>query len=165
MAIIIRRAIQADWARIIALHRRAAVHERRLTGIAAEAEIADAQHHFRGELRVAATAHRLLGFVSWVGNEIAWLYVEPASFRRGIGTMLMQHALDHCGFVAHIRVLAGNAPMLALCAAQGFIPADEQPKDDDGPASIRLRRLAGIVAEPIAVQERPSMPRPGPARE
>jgi [ribosomal protein S18]-alanine N-acetyltransferase len=165
MSIVIRRAIQADWAKIIALHRRASVHERRLTGISTDADIADAQHHFRGELCVAMSGRRLLGFVSWMENELAWLYVEPASFRRGIGTMLVQHALDHCGFVAHIRVLAGNAPMLALCAAQGFVPAEEQAEGGEGPPSIRMRRLSGIIAEPIGVRERPPMPRLRPVQE
>jgi GNAT superfamily N-acetyltransferase len=153
MQIEIRRALQADWAKMIALHRRAAVHERRLTGIDADdSDIADAQHRFRGELRVAVDGpgQRLLGFVSWTGTEVAWLYVEPAAFRRGIGTMLMQHALDEIGFVAHIRVLVGNMPMLGLCLSQGFAPVDEPEQDGvSGPPSIRLRRVAGIIAEPI----------------
>jgi [ribosomal protein S18]-alanine N-acetyltransferase len=166
MAIVVRRAIEADWARIIALHRRAAVHERRLTGMSADADIADAQHHFRGELCVAVSSpgHRLLGFVSWTGHELMWLYVEPASFRRGIGSLLMRHALDQMGFVVQIRVLAGNVPMLGLCAAQGFVSIDDDG-DDGGRAgipSVRLRRVAGLVAKPIVEPRGVPLRQPGP---
>lgn len=99
-----------------------------------------------------AVAHgAVLGFVSWAGNEIAWLYVDPAHFRKGIGTLLLRHALSHTGPVAHIRVLEGNQPMLALCARNGFVEADagaSPPDLREGPASLRLRHLAEIRTSP-----------------
>lgn len=153
MGIVIRRAIEVDWASIIALHRRAAVHERRLAGIASDSDIAEAQHQFRGDLHVAFLGVRLAGFVSWANNEIAWLYVEPAFFRRGVGTKLLQHALDHCGFVAHIRVLLHNRPMLDLCASQGFVAVEDEDETAEGPGSVLLRKVG-------EVRLRPPMPMP-----
>jgi GNAT superfamily N-acetyltransferase len=144
MGIAIRRAIEADWANIVALHRRAAVHERALTGLQSDADIADAQHRFRGDLYVAVRGERLAGFVAWARNEINWLYVDPAFFRRGVGEGLLQYALEHCGFVAHVRVLSGNRPMLELCRNQGFVPVDENAAGQDAGA-ILLRRVGDVA--------------------
>lgn len=150
MGIAIRRAIEADWASIIALHRRAAAHERALTGFVSDADIAEEQHRFRGDLHVALCGVRLTGFVSWVRNEIAWLYVEPTYFRRGVGASLLRHALEHCGFVAHVRILAGNRPMLDLCASHGFMPVEQEDDEPVGnrPPSVLLRKIGEIGASP-----------------
>jgi ribosomal protein S18 acetylase RimI-like enzyme len=81
---------------------------------------------FRGELWLAESGGRTLGFVACSGNDISWLYVDPAYFRRGVGRSLLRHAIINCGAIADAYVLANNAACLALMELEGFTMAKRE---------------------------------------
>ena len=62
------------------------------------------------------------GFAAFTQDELAWLYVDPALARRGVGRALVEHALGEMGRPVSIEVLAGNTPALALYEGCGFHP-------------------------------------------
>ena len=63
------------------------------------------------------------GFIAYSSSEIAWLYVDPAKQRRGIGSRLIRHALERCEAPVLVEVLAGNTPALQLYQSLGFVIA------------------------------------------
>lgn len=48
----------------------------------------------RGDIFVAVRGDDVVGFGEAVPGEIRAIYVDPAAARTGVGTMLMQHAID-----------------------------------------------------------------------
>jgi len=121
----VRRACRADWPAIAHLHDRSRIAELAASIGAHHAErlpsFAGLADRFDGELWLAVEGGDIVGFVGARGGEIVWLYVDPAHFRRGIGTLLLRHALSLSRVVVHARVLSGNAPALALYQAEGFV--------------------------------------------
>jgi len=77
------------------------------------------------ELWLCEEAGELVGAVGLEGGEeellIARLFVAPSAFRGGVGTALVQHALDQAGG-RRVRVgtAAANLPALALYEGLGF---------------------------------------------
>ena len=59
---------------------------------------------------VAVLSGEIAGFAACTQEELAWLYVDPAHFRKGVGRVLGE-------------VLSGNAPAKALYARLGFVTA------------------------------------------
>jgi putative acetyltransferase len=49
---------------------------------------------WRGEMYVAESEGKIIGFGHAVPGEIAAIYVDPAYLRRGVGTMLMRHGIS-----------------------------------------------------------------------
>lgn len=63
------------------------------------------------------------GFAAFSDGELAWLYVDPALSRRGVGRALAQEALRRMDAPrVDVEVLCGNAPALALYRSLGFRP-------------------------------------------
>ena len=64
---------------------------------------------------------RVCGFAAYADEELAWLYVDPDYMRRGIGSALVRHVIEHtykrplC-----IEVLKGNTPAIRLYESMGF---------------------------------------------
>ena len=75
---------------------------------------------FSYTLRVAELDGQAAGFAAFTNDELAWLYVDPALARRGVGRALVEHALTEMGRLVSIEVLSGNAPALALYEGCGF---------------------------------------------
>ena len=111
MSIIIRPYRDADWPRLCAIH-----------DAARQTELALAQREglFSYTLRVAELDGQAAGFAAFTHDELAWLYVDPALARRGVGRALVEHALTEMGRPVSIEVLSGNAPALALYEGCGF---------------------------------------------
>ena len=62
-----------------------------------------------------------MGFVAFTPEELAWLYVDPACHRQGIGRALARAALAQMGpKPLTVEVLAGNLPALSLYRSLGF---------------------------------------------
>ena len=61
----IRNYVPADWVSVCHVHDLARVHE------------------------VACVGEAVVGFVSWNGDFIRWLYVDPAYHRSGVGQKLL----------------------------------------------------------------------------
>lgn len=71
-------------------------------------------------LFVAEQEGRVVGFAACTQEELAWLYVDPAHMRRGVGKMLLAHALHAFPEIDSIEVLKGNTPAAALYQSFGF---------------------------------------------
>ena len=80
-----------DWSRLAAVHDDARLQELRLAGLE-EAFLpleiaAERENLFDYTLRVAEWDGQIAGFAAYTEDELAWLYVDPAYMRRGIGSV------------------------------------------------------------------------------
>lgn len=122
----IRPYQEADWAAISHVHDAARLDELRdSVGVAAFlslARTAEGEGLFDGDLWVAEDDGTVAGFVALDDNEVTWLYVDPARYRRGIGRALLRHAVAAApGPVLETTVLVGNDAALALYLSEGFV--------------------------------------------
>lgn len=85
---------------------------------------------------MATDDDRLLGFLGSRERSIEMLFLDPAVFRRGIGTALLQHA---CACLpppddapVRLDVNEANEPALRFYLAQGFAVIGRSPLDGDG---------------------------------
>ena len=60
------------------------------------------------------------GFVAFSGDELSWLYVDPACWRRGFGGALVDAALAAAPGPLTVEALVGNVAALAFYEARGF---------------------------------------------
>lgn len=74
-------------------------------------------------LFVAELGGEIAGFAACTQEELAWLYVDPAHFRKGVGRALAEQALQRFPGIRRVEVLSGNAPAQALYARLGFVTA------------------------------------------
>ena len=74
-------------------------------------------------LFVAELGGEIAGVAACTQEELAWLYVDPAHFRKGVGRALAEHALQRFPGIRRVEVLSGNAPAKALYARLGFVTA------------------------------------------
>lgn len=113
-----------DWPRLCAIHDRARMDELRASGntdaFLTLEQAADNEGLFECSVFVAEDDDQVLGFVAVKDNELSWLYVDPAAYRRGIGRALVRHAIALCGGTMSVEVLLGNEPALQLYLAEGF---------------------------------------------
>ena len=125
MTLTIRPYRDDDWDAIAAVHDAARLDE--LTAsVGAEAfltlaQTAEGEGLFDGDLWVAEDDGRVAGFVALDDDEVTWLYVDPARYRRGIGRALLRHAVAAAtGPRVETTVLAGNDAALGLYRSEGF---------------------------------------------
>jgi ribosomal protein S18 acetylase RimI-like enzyme len=115
-AVLIRAYDDSDWPALCRIHDAARPDELRgsagLDAFLTLEQTAEGEGLFDGLLRVAETGAQVTGFVALDGDEITWLYVDPAHYRRGIGRALLRHALTHTGNRAEVTVLDGAAVRL-----------------------------------------------------
>ncbi len=136
----IRDYTPADWAAIEAIHDRARLQELQLAGleeaflplrIAAERE---ALFDYPG-IYVAELDGVVAGFAACTDEELAWLYVDPAKMRQGIGRALSAHALQQFPGICYIEALKGNEPARRLYEQLGFtmtgIESGQMPGNED----------------------------------
>ena len=113
-----------DWPRLCVIHDAARLDELRLSvGEAAFLSLEQAAENeglFDLRLDVAETDGCVAGFVAFSPEELAWLYVDPAFYRRGIGRALLRHAIALAGPSFSAEVLEGNEPALQLYRSEGF---------------------------------------------
>lgn len=113
-----------DWERIQAIHDEARRRELALAGLEAAflplAVAAEREGLFDYQLAVAELDGAVAGFVAYTEEELAWLYVDQAMSRRGVGRALARHALERAGRPMSVEVLQGNEPALALYRSLGF---------------------------------------------
>ena len=81
---------------------------------------AEREKLFAYNVYVAEISDKVVGFVAFCDDEIAWLYVDTASFRNGIGKKLVEFALNNTSENVTIEVLSGNSPALNLYSKCGF---------------------------------------------
>lgn len=123
----IRTYQEEDWDAIEKIHDSARKMELKLAGleeaflplkIAAEREgLFDYPGLFVAE---EEGNRKVVGFVACTEEELAWLYVDPACMRRGIGRKLSEHVLQKFPEIRYMEALKGNIPALSLYESLGF---------------------------------------------
>ena len=143
MDIFIREYHPADWPRMMEIHDKARVDELRLAGLA-EAFVPLSQAAFNEGLfdytiYVALADEIVAGFVAYSRDELAWLYVDPALARRGIGRLLVKHVIESAAIrPLCVEVLAGNDPAINLYRSMGFVTTEIRSGRMPGNESFRV---------------------------
>ncbi len=142
--IAIRGFREADWPRLQAIHDAARMDELRLAGLEGAflplSVAAQREGLFEYTLRVAELDGTAAGFAAFTPDELAWLYVDPALARRGVGRALVEDALERMERPVSIEVLEGNGPALALYLGCGFPGGGDRLRADAGQRGV-LRHL------------------------
>ncbi|MEI2453660.1 GNAT family N-acetyltransferase [Lysobacter firmicutimachus] len=146
------RAYQlSDWPRLCHIHDRARLDElQRCADVAAFRSLARTAHSeglFDGRLDVAEVEGVVRGFVAFQPKSLNWLYVDPDSYRQGVGRALLRHAIACSGPVISTQALQGNEPAIALYRSEGFVEIERRPGrlagSDEFPAvGVILQRRA-----------------------
>lgn len=123
--IMIRNYKQQDWARIEEIHDAARKLELHLAGLddafVPLAQAAVSEGLFDYTVCVALINDNVVGFVAYSEGEIAWVYVDPRSMRKGVGKSLIMHAINSTvKRPIELEVLVGNSPAVNLYEATGF---------------------------------------------
>lgn len=153
--VFVRPYRDTDWDRLCVIHDAARLDElRQSAGVAAFlplARAADSEGLFDYTVCVAEADGRVDGFVAFTDVELAWLYVDPACYRRGIGRALVRHVVNSAAGPLTVEVLEGNEAALRLYLDEGF----RQLRRVEG-------RMAGNEAFPavaLALRHMPSVSR------
>jgi GNAT superfamily N-acetyltransferase len=144
--VVVRAYAPADWPALCRVHDAARVIELAHGGVDPRAFLpmeaaAGADGFFVSETLVACVDDDVVGFVSWRGAFVTWLYVAPGAQRRGVGRVLLHEALGRIGPEAWTTMLDGNEPALALYRAAGMEVVVTWPGDCEG-YPCRVVRLA-----------------------
>lgn len=120
----IRPYQSTDWPRLCAIHDASRLDELQLT-VGTDAfltleQTAENEGLFDDKLYVAEVDGAVQGFVAYSDEELAWLYVDPTTYKKGIGRALVRHAVSDSAPTMEIELLEGNAPALELYFSEGF---------------------------------------------
>ncbi len=144
-----------DWERVCQIHDAARRDELEAAGLS-EAyltlqQIAENEGFHDYVIRVAEVGERVLGFVAFTGEELAWLYVDPVAYGKGVGTSLIRAALLESKAPMSAEVLDGNAAAIALYLKTGFrLVGNDQgvmPGNESFPVSVTLLLHPGLAAQ------------------
>jgi GNAT superfamily N-acetyltransferase len=121
----IRPYASGDWSRVCEIHDAARRHELAAAELDAAyltlEQTAENEGFHDYEIRIAELDGRVMGFVAFTQEELAWLYVDPAAYRQGIGTALIAAALEETRASLTVQVLHGNQAALSLYLKNGFV--------------------------------------------
>jgi ribosomal protein S18 acetylase RimI-like enzyme len=156
---VVRAYTPADWPAVCRVHDAARVLELAHGGVDPRAHLAmtaaaERDGFFASETLVACVDDDVVGFVSWRGAYVSWLYVAPSAHRRGAGRLLLGEALRRIGPEAWAIMLEGNEPAWALYGSFGMEAVATWPSDCEGyPCrAVRLAlpgaRMRDSAAEP-----------------
>lgn len=125
MQLTIRPYAPEDFPALECIHdaaRRTELHLAELDGAFVPlCEAAEREGLFDYRVVVAQEGEEIVGFAAFSPDELAWLYVDPARQRRGVGRSLVRHAVSQCaGQPMSVEVLCGNEPARRLYASEGF---------------------------------------------
>ena len=120
----IRPYESADWSRLCEIHDASRLDELRLS-VGADAfltleQTAENEGLFDYKVFVAEVDSALQGFIAYSDEELAWLYVDPKFYRKGVGRALVRHAVADSAPTIEIELLEGNTPALELYLSEGF---------------------------------------------
>ncbi len=146
----IRAYEPGDFAALCRIHDPARQKELALAGLS-EAFLplqiaAEREDLFGYSLYVAEYDGAVSGFVAFTQEELAWLYVDVALTRRGIGRALMAFALEHMDEDVTIEVLVGNQPAISLYESFGFQISQTisgvMPGNEEFPVSVHVMKCS-----------------------
>ena len=136
-----------DWKTICQIHDRARPDElfgscdpRGFIPIEEDEEVEDLK---RNKKFVACEDDKAVGFVGVDEDYLAWLYVDPAHYRKGIGRELLRIGIREIGEGAWTVVLDGNKKAIALYESEGFQEESRFDGDNNGyPCKcLRMKRV------------------------
>ena len=81
---------------------------------------------------VACDNELVVGFVGVDDKYLAWLYVDPAQYGKGIGRELLRIGLEQIGERAWTIVLDGNRKAMKLYESEGFREVRRFPGENNG---------------------------------
>ena len=125
MGISVRPYNDADWAQICRIHDAARLDELRdsvgLEAFLTLEQTCENEELFANPVRVAELDGVVVGFVAASAEEITWIYVDPALYRRGIARAMMADVLATAGDRVELEVLEGNSSARAFYESLGFV--------------------------------------------
>ncbi len=145
-----------DWHRLCAIHDQARMDELRQADLI-EAFLpldvaAEREGLFDHEVLVAEAEGTPVGFVAYSPPELAWLYVAPGCYRKGIGAGLVRAALDACPTGLSVEVLAGNDAALNFYKSLGFVESGlatgAMPGNEKYAVSVHCLNHEGDLRQP-----------------
>lgn len=120
----IRNYIESDWNKLCEIHDLARVDELKaasLTEAFLPLEIvAEKEALFDYTVLVSENDDNVSGFIAFNDEEIAWLYVHPDMYRKGVGKALTDEVIALSKNYYTIEVLQGNTNALEFYKARGF---------------------------------------------
>lgn len=120
----IRSYESTDWFRLCEIHDASRLDELRLTvgthAFLTLEQTANNEGLFDDKLFVAEVDNVVQGFVAYSDEELAWLYVDPKFYRKGVGCALVRQAVADSEPTMRIEMLEGNTPALELYLSEGF---------------------------------------------
>ena len=121
---IIRPYTADDWERVCRVHDLARRDELAAAGLDSAflplEQTADSEGFHDYTIWVAELDRIVIGFVAFTSDELAWLYVDPTFYRRGVGTALIQKALAETKASLYAEVLDGNEAAIQVYHNAGF---------------------------------------------
>ena len=125
MDAIIRDYRPDDWPAICRVHDRARPDELRGSFDARAfiplAEDSEGETIKACTMFVAEAGGDVVGFAGIDAPYLAWLYVDPAHYRRGIGRALLRHCLARLDDDAWTQACGNNDAALSLYLSEGFV--------------------------------------------
>ena len=89
---------------------------------------------------VACDGETVVGFVGVDGKYLAWLYIDPGHYGKGIGRELLRIGLREIGEGAWTIVLDGNHKAIKLYESEGFQETRRFPGENNAYPCTCLRR-------------------------
>jgi ribosomal protein S18 acetylase RimI-like enzyme len=141
----------ADWKAICQIHDRARPDELRgscdprgFIPIEQDKEVEDLKACWK---YVACDGERVVGFVGVDDKYLAWLYIDPDYYSKGIGRELLRIAIRQIGEGAWTIVLDGNHSAIKLYESEGFREVRRFAGDNAGyPVTcVRMERSESIL--------------------
>ena len=149
----IRPYTAKDWDRICQIHDAARRDELAAAGLEDAyltlEQTAENEGFHDYVVNVAEVGGIVVGFVAFTTEELAWLYVDPATYGKGIGTALIKHTLAVTKAAMSAEVLDGNAAAIAVYCKSGFeVVGKEQgkmPGNETFDVSVTVLRHVGAA--------------------
>ena len=127
---------EADWQAICQIHDHARPDElagscdpRGFTPIEQDEEVEDLKRHKKF---VACEDGKVVGFVGVDEDYLAWLYIDPDYYGKGIGRELLRMGIREIGEGAWTIALEGNKKAIALYESEGFQEISRFEGDNNG---------------------------------
>jgi GNAT superfamily N-acetyltransferase len=121
----LRPYVSTDWIRVCSIHDAARKDEltaaNLLDAFLTLEETAENEGFHEYEIQVAEHEGQVLGFVAFTSDELAWLYVDPTHYGKGIGSALINVVLQLSAGPKSAEVLDGNRAAIATYKKAGFI--------------------------------------------
>ncbi len=132
-----------DWQAICEIHDRARPDEllgscdpRGFIPIEQDEEVEDLK---RSHKHVALVDGQVAGFVGVDEDYLAWLYVDPVHYGKGLGRALLQIGLREMGADVWTIVLDGNHKAIRLYESEGFREARRFEGENNGYPCMCIR--------------------------